>query len=64
MPDRLPGTGRLSPAGAPPGAGELATLTASFNYTGASPALAAGHTLDDATTVVANGLLLLRTRPS
>ena len=50
-----------APAGAPPGATELATLTASFSYTGASPALNSSHALDDLTTVVASGLAILKT---
>lgn len=50
-----------APAGAPAGALETATLTASFTYTGASPALAASDALDDVTTIaLANGLVLTK----
>ena len=48
-----------SPAGAPPGAYERATLTASFTLTGASPALAASDSLFDVTTVTAGSVLRL-----
>lgn len=50
-----------APPGAPAGALETATLTASFTYTGASPALAGGDALGDVTTVaLANGLVLTK----
>lgn len=50
-----------APAGAPAGALETATLTASFAYTGASPALAGADALDDVTTIaLANGLVLTK----
>jgi uncharacterized repeat protein (TIGR01451 family) len=48
-----------APAGAPAGASELATLTASFTYTGASPALQAGDALGDVTTVAATSGLVI-----
>ena len=49
-----------SPAGAPAGASEQATLSASFAYTSAAPALSATATLDDLTTVLdAGGGLVL-----
>ena len=51
-----------SPAGAPAGAAEQATLTASFTYTGAAPALAAGVSLTDVTTVMAGGSGLVLTK--
>jgi uncharacterized repeat protein (TIGR01451 family) len=47
------------PGGAPDGAIDTATLTATFGYTHASPALAASHTNTDTTTVGAAGALLL-----
>jgi uncharacterized repeat protein (TIGR01451 family) len=50
----------VSPAGAPAGANEIATLTASFTYAGAAPALGASHVLDDVTTVVAHGLTIAK----
>lgn len=50
-----------APPSAPAGALETATLTASFAYTGASPALASADALDDVTTVaLANGLVLAK----
>ncbi len=50
-----------TPPGAPAGALETATLTASFTYTGASPALSSADALDDVTTVaLANGLVLVK----
>lgn len=50
-----------APPGAPAGALETATLTASFTYTGASPALAGSDALDDVTTIaLANGLVLTK----
>jgi uncharacterized repeat protein (TIGR01451 family) len=51
----------VSPAGAPVGAGELAALSASFSYSGATPALSDDRTLDDVTTVVAHGLMIRKT---
>ncbi|MEO5988652.1 MAG: hypothetical protein ABIU54_11720, partial [Candidatus Eisenbacteria bacterium] len=50
-----------SPAAAPAGASSVATLTASFTYTGASPALIGDDRFDDVTTVVASsGLVLIK----
>ena len=50
-----------APPGAPAGALETATLTASFSYTGASPALAGGDALADVTTIaLANGLVITK----
>lgn len=50
-----------APAGAPAGALESATLTASFTYTNASPALAGSDALADVTTIaVGNGLVLAK----
>lgn len=50
-----------APAGAPAGAFSTATVTASFFYSGASPALAGGDALDDVTTVApASGLVLVK----
>jgi uncharacterized repeat protein (TIGR01451 family) len=51
-----------SPAGAPGGARETATLSASFTYTGASPPLGSLATLDDVTSVVAAGTGLVLTK--
>lgn len=48
-----------SPAGGPAGANESATLTASFSYTGAAPALSDARTLVDLTTLAATGGLQL-----
>ena len=48
-----------TPAGGPAGASESATLTASFSYTGASPALGDARTLVDLTTLAASGGLQL-----
>jgi uncharacterized repeat protein (TIGR01451 family) len=45
----------VSPAGAPSGASEQATLSASFAYTGVAPALSATTTLVDLTTVLGAG---------
>ncbi|MCE9627249.1 MAG: DUF11 domain-containing protein, partial [Candidatus Eisenbacteria bacterium] len=51
----------LAPLGAPAGAREQATLSASFTYQGASPALNATHALDDVTTItLANGLVITK----
>jgi uncharacterized repeat protein (TIGR01451 family) len=50
-----------TPAAAPPGATETATLTASYSYTGAAPALGSTAALADLTTILlANGLLLAK----
>lgn len=50
-----------APAGAPAGALETATLTASFAYTGATPALSGSESLADVTTIaLANGLVLVK----
>lgn len=50
-----------APLGAPAGSREQATLTASFTYDGANPALAATHALDDVTTITfANGLVITK----
>ena len=50
-----------APAAAGAGALETATLTASFTYTGASPALAGSDALDDVTTIaLANGLVITK----
>ncbi len=49
-----------SPAGAPVGAAETATLTARCQYAGASPALAVDLALTDLTTVAAGGLSLVK----
>jgi uncharacterized repeat protein (TIGR01451 family) len=50
-----------APAAASAGALETATLTASFTYTGASPALAGSDALDDVTTIaLANGLVITK----
>ena len=53
----------VSPAGAPAGASEQATLSASFAYTGAAPALSQAVALVDLTTVLAagGGLVLSKT---
>lgn len=48
------------PAGAPAGASELATVSASFVYTGASPALSDTARLGDLTTVTSQGLLITK----
>lgn len=50
------------PAGAPAGASELATLMASFAYTGATPALGASTSLGDLTTVLDSGSGLVITK--
>ncbi len=51
-----------TPAGAPTGASEQATLTASFTYANAAPALSSGEQLQDVTTVtLASGLVLTKT---
>ncbi|MBI5170149.1 MAG: DUF11 domain-containing protein [Candidatus Eisenbacteria bacterium] len=51
-----------TPAGAPTGAREQATLTASFTYANAAPALASSEQLQDVTTVtLASGLVLTKT---
>ena len=51
-----------TPAGAPTGASEQATLTASFTYTNALPALVSTEQLQDVTTVtLASGLVLTKT---
>lgn len=51
-----------APAAAPGGASSVATLTASFTYDGASPALSGDERLDDATTIVtSSGLVLTKT---
>ncbi len=48
-----------SPLGAAAGANETATLSASFSYANASPALGAGSALDDVTTItLSNGLVI------
>jgi uncharacterized repeat protein (TIGR01451 family) len=48
-----------APLGAAAGANETATLSASFTYDNASPALGATSTLDDVTTItLANGLVI------
>jgi len=50
-----------APPGAPTGASETATLTASFSYTGSSPALGSSDALADVTTIsVSNGLVLVK----
>ena len=49
-----------SPAAAPNGASEQASLTASFVYTGASPALTDSSSLGDATTVSATSGLVIQ----
>ncbi len=50
-----------APAGAPTGALETATLTASFQYANASPALAGSDALDDVTTIaLASGLVITK----
>ncbi len=49
----------VAPPGAPPLARETATLTASFTYANASPALASSQSLDDVTTVSAAGGLVI-----
>lgn len=49
-----------APAGAPAGATEVATLTASFSYAGAAPPLSTAHLLDDVTTVVDHGLRITK----
>ncbi|HEV2105623.1 MAG TPA: SdrD B-like domain-containing protein, partial [Candidatus Eisenbacteria bacterium] len=50
-----------TPAGAPPGADELVTLTASFAYANATPALGANAALGDVTTIAAaSGLVLAK----
>ncbi len=51
-----------SPAGGPPGAMEDATLTASFLYSSASPALASTKALGDRTTISAAGGGLVLTK--
>ncbi len=51
-----------SPVAAPGGASSMATLTASFSYSGASPALSGDERLDDRTTVLSSsGLVLTKT---
>jgi uncharacterized repeat protein (TIGR01451 family) len=50
-----------APAVAPGGATELATLTASFSYTGAAPALSLPYDVSDLTTVVLGSLALDKT---
>ncbi len=48
-----------APLGAAAGSQELATLTATFSYRGAAPALVASDALDDVTTITfANGLVI------
>ena len=50
-----------APMGATAGSREVATLTASFTYANASPALGAGGALDDVTTItLANGLVIAK----
>ena len=50
-----------APLGAAAGSLETATLTASFSYDGASPALTGSHSLDDVTTITfANGLVIAK----
>lgn len=50
-----------APLGAPAGSQELASLTASFSYANAAPALGANHAFDDVTTItLANGLVLAK----
>jgi uncharacterized repeat protein (TIGR01451 family) len=50
-----------APLATPAGALETATLTASFSYANASPALAAADALDDVTTITfANGLVIAK----
>jgi len=49
-----------APPGAPTGASELATLSASFVYTGATPALSDTTRLADLTTITAQGLLITK----
>jgi len=50
-----------APLGAPAGSRETATLTASFSYANAVPALAAGAALADVTTITfANGLVIAK----
>ncbi|MFN8586645.1 MAG: hypothetical protein U0704_02500 [Candidatus Eisenbacteria bacterium] len=50
-----------SPAGAPAGAREQQTLTASFTYANAAPALSSSETLQDVTTIaLASGLVLTK----
>jgi uncharacterized repeat protein (TIGR01451 family) len=48
-----------APSGAPANARDLATLTAAFTYTGASPKLVAPMTLDDLTSVAATAGLAI-----
>jgi uncharacterized repeat protein (TIGR01451 family) len=48
-----------APAAAPPGVTDQSTLSASFTYPGASPALASSSVLTDVTTVLATGGLVL-----
>jgi uncharacterized repeat protein (TIGR01451 family) len=51
----------VAPLGAPAGSRETATLTASFSYANASPALAGADALDDVTTITfANGLVIAK----
>jgi len=50
----------LAPVAAPPGARETATLTASFSYAGAAPALGSLLALDDVTSVAASGLVIAK----
>lgn len=50
---------QASPAAAPAGASDAATLTAAFTYTGAVPALSGDESLVDRTTIVASGGLVL-----
>jgi uncharacterized repeat protein (TIGR01451 family) len=49
-----------APAGAPLGALETATLSASFTYSGAVPPLTAALALDDVTTVASSGLVITK----
>lgn len=50
----------VSPPGAPVGALETASLSASFTCTGAAPPLGAVSSLDDVTTVTAHGLAITK----
>ena len=51
----------VAPLGAPAGSRETATLTASFSWANASPALAGADALDDVTTITfANGLVIAK----
>ncbi len=50
-----------TPAGAPNGAAETATLTAAYAYVNAAPALGSGNALSDLTTIaLGNGLVLAK----